>query len=296
MEENYAPSQNESKKETKGFVTRLSHKIKKTIGLTSSNKPDILLDNPLSAQINRKPESRLPTIITRVNNDTAHIAKLIRSEKKSNLFEEECIPCKKDKYKASNSDSDTDSDTDLDTKVHFRNIQAQVQEVQSANCHGPTGPFSNTVICLNRDTEQLLAKDAAILWTLNPIKAGDIANITNTSEIFIWKPGFYIVYYNICSPQSCKFSLFKNGDIVSGSTTNYTVGSAQNSVRLIMVVNKSDLSFPTSLSPIGFATKIEVVNHTQTIPNVRLMSLNTMDMGTSTQMVATISISLLSAI
>ena len=264
MEENYIPIQNESKKETKGFVTRLSHKIQKTIGLTSSNKPDILLDNQISSQIKLKDEPSLPTTITLLDNqfldnETTQICEpkmkqLIRSEKKSNLFEEEeekekeDITCKKDK-----KDTDSDSDTEPCTEVRFR----EVQIVQLTGCHGPTGPpgppgpYLNTLIYLTRDTEQQLAKAEAIQWTLQPIKVGNIDNITNTSDIFIWKAGFYSVY-------------------------------------------KSDLTFPTSISPTGFAAKIEVVNYTSTTPNIRLVRLNGSD--TFPQMVATISISLLSEI
>jgi hypothetical protein len=309
MEENCSPIQNESTKETKGFVTRISHKIQKTIGLTSSNKPDILLDNQVSSQIKLKSESQFPTTITILDNqfldnDPTQIFepkmnKLIRSEKKFNLFEEEEekekeeISCKKDK-----KDTDSDSsDTDPCTEVRFR----EVQIVQLTGCHGPTGPpgppgpaspYLNALIYLTRDTEQQLATEEAIQWTLQPIKVGDIDNITNTSDIFIWKAGFYSVCYNVCSQQPCNFALVKNGDIVSGSTINAISGFTQNSVLLIMCINKSDLSFPTSISPTGFAAKIKIVNYTATTPHVRLIRLN--DRDTFPQMVATISISLLS--
>jgi hypothetical protein len=306
MEENYSPIQNESKKETKGFVTRLSHKIQKTIGLTSSNKPDILLDKHISSQIKLKTEPNLPATITIVDNqmldyETIQICepktnKLIRSEKKANLFEEEEeeIICKKDKNKDKDSDSNSDSETC--TEVRFREIQI----VQLTGCHGPTGPpgptgsSSNTLIYLNRETEQQLAKEDAIQWTLKPIKVGDIDNITNTSDIFIWKAGFYSVCYSLCSQQPCNFALVKNGDIVSGSTINSISGFTQSSVLLIMCINKSDLTFPTSISPIGFAAKITVVNYTATTPNIRLIRLNGRD--TFPQMVATLSITLLSEI
>jgi hypothetical protein len=305
MEENYSPIQNESKKETKCFVTRLSHKIKKTIGLTSSNKPDILLDNHISSQINLKSAPSLPDTITILDNqfladETMQICEpkmkqLIRSEKKANLFEEEEeIICKKDKNKDKDSDSNSDSETC--TEVRFREIQI----VQLTGCRGPTGPpgptgsSSNTLIYLNRETEQQLAKEDAIQWTLKPIKVGDIDNITNTSDIFIWKAGFYSVCYSLCSQQPCNFALVKNGDIVSGSTINSISGFTQSSVLLIMCINKSDLTFPTSISPIGFAAKITVVNYTATTPNIRLIRLNGRD--TFPQMVATLSITLLSEI
>jgi hypothetical protein len=281
--EEYASIQHESKKETKDFVTRLSHKIQKTVGLIS-NKQDILLDSQISSQINMNTESCFPATSNELVNDFApQITKLIRSEKRLDLFEDDDIFSKKDKYKG------TDSDMDLDTGLHFRDIH---EERLIGRCGSPC-PFSNTFIYLDRDTEQLLAKDSAIQWTSNPIKLGDIGNIANTSEIFIWKPGLYLVYYNVCSQQACKFLLFKNGDIVSGSTINYIAGFNQNSVLLSMSVNNSDFTFPTSVSPTGFAAKIEVVNHTPTTP-VKLMNLNTTD--NSPQMVATIRISLLSEI
>jgi hypothetical protein len=304
MEENYATSQNESKKETKGFVTRLSHKIQKTIGLTSSNKQDILLDNQISSQIKLKYEPNLPDTITIIDNQfldndiietvEPKMKTLIRSEKKLNIFEdrEEDITCKK------NEDKDTDSDTDTETctEVRFRDIQV----VQLTGCRGPPGPQgppgsrSNTLIYLNREIEQQLAKEEAIQWTLKSIKVGDIDNITNTSDIFIWKAGYYSVYYSLCSQQPCNFALVKNGDIVFGSTINAISGFTQSSVHLIISINKSDLSFPISISPTGFAAKIAVVNYTAATPNIRLIHLNSRD--TFPQMVASISISLLSEI
>lgn len=305
MEATYAPRQYASKKETKGFVTRLSHKIQKTIGLTSSNKPDILLDNHISKQIKLKSEAQFPTTITILDNQIQicepKTNKLVRSEKKANLFEEEEKEkenCKKDK----DIDIDSDSDTDTCTEVRFREIQI----VQLTGCHGPTGPTgppgppgppgvcSNTLIYLARETEQQLATEEAIQWSLQPIKVGDIDNITNTSDIFIWKAGVYSVYYNVCSQQPCNFALVKNGDIVCGSTINTTSGFTQSSILLIMCINKSELSFPTSISPTGFAAKIKVVNYTATTPNIRLIRINSRD--TFPQMAATISISLVAEI
>lgn len=297
MEENCTTIQNESKKESNGFVTRLSHKIQKTIGLTSSNKPDILLDNHISKQIKLKSEAQFPTTITILDNQIQicepKTNKLVRSEKKANLFEEEKEKCKKDK------DIDSDSDTDTCTEVRFREIQI----VQLTGCHGPPGPTgptgppgvcSNTLIYLARETEQQLATEEAIQWTLQPIKVGDIDNIANTSDIFIWKAGLYSVYYNVCSQQPCNFALVKNGDIVCGSTINTTSGFTQSSILLIMCINKSELSFPTSISPTGFAAKIKVVNYTATTPNIRLIRINSRD--TFPQMSATISISLVDEI
>ena len=299
MEENYSSIQNESKKETKGFVTRISHKIQKTIGLTSSNKPDILLDNQISSQIKLKYEPTLPTTITIVDNQfldndiietvEPKMKRLIRSEKKLNIFEEdEDITCKKD------NDSDSNSDSETCTEVRFR----EVQVVQLTGCRGPTGPpgprcpCSNTLIYLNREIDQQLAKEEAIEWTLKPIKVGDIDNTTNTSDIFVWKAGFYSVYYSLCSQQPCNFALVKNGDIVPGSTINSISGFTQNSILLIICINQLDLSFPTSISPTGFAAKIEVVNYTVSTPNIQLIRINSRD--TFPQMVANISISLLS--
>ena len=78
-----------------------------------------------------------------------------------------------------------------------------------------------------------------------------------------------MVYYNLCHTQPCKFSLFKNGVVMHGSTIN----SSQNSSFLIIRIDSTDFICDEPLSPTGRAVKLEVVNHTSMDPNVQLVTI-----------------------
>jgi hypothetical protein len=271
------------KKEPKTFVTRMSHKIQKTLGVVTS-KNDVLDDLPTET-LQLKPVP-LETLQLHIHSETLPLEpekekekdkdkeketlsqifeptvnKLSRSTKMADLFasDEEC--------------KEDEEDEDSCKEVHFK----EVQIVKITGCVGPTGPpgptakpFSNTFICVNRATEQLLAKDDAIIWTSNTIKVGDINNVVNASGIYIWRPGYYMVYYNLCHKQPCKFSLFKNGVLVDGSTITSSINSLQNSSFVIVRIDSTDF---TSLSPSGLAAKLEVVNHTPTVQNNHIVAL-----------------------
>ena len=275
------------KKEPKTFVTRMSHKIQKTLGVVTS-KNDVLDDLPTETlQLKPIPSVPLETLQLNIHPETLplepekekdkekdketlsqifepSVNKISRSTKMADLFatEEEC-----------KEEGNEEEDEDSCKEVHFK----EVQIVKITGCVGPTGPpgptakpFSNTFICVNRATEQLLAKDDAIIWTSNTIKVGDINNVVNASGIYIWRPGYYMVYYNLCHKQPCKFSLFKNGALVDGSTINSSIDSSQNSSFVIVRIDSSDF---TSLSPSGLAAKLEVVNHTPTVQNNHIVAL-----------------------
>jgi hypothetical protein len=268
-----------SSKESKSIATRISHKIQKTLGV--SNKDISIEDKPVN--------------------------RLIRSTKMIDLFAAEEIPYvhkvdREESEKDDESKEDDKSKEDVDSKEDDKSKEDDCQEicfrevkiVNITGCVGPTGPpgpllpFSNTFICLNRETEQILSKEDPIIWTSNQIKVGDINNDVNTSGIFIWRPGYYIVYYNLYHQQPCQFSLFKNGVVINGSTINSSTGSSQNSSFLIVRIDSADFICDEPLSPTGRAVKIEVINHTSTVSNIQLVVLNG-----KPQVVATISVVLL---
>jgi hypothetical protein len=256
------------KKEPKTFVTRISHKIQKTLGSTTS-KNDVIDDLQTNTiQIKPEPLHQVPLHQVPLQSVPLHqesleqifepsVNKLTRSTKMADLL-------------ASEEKEEESEEEDSCKEVHFK----EVQIVKITGCVGPTGPaampFSSTFICVNRETEQILAKDDAIIWTSNKIKVGDISHVVNASGIYIWRPGYYMVYYNLCHRQPCQFSLFKNGAFVDGSTINSTIDSSQNSSFVIVRIDSSDF---TSLSPTGLAAKLEVVNHTPTVQNAPLVAL-----------------------
>jgi hypothetical protein len=259
------------KKEPKSIVTRISHKIQKTLGVSNT---DIVFEPCDDKSVNR----------------------LIRSTKMIDLLAVEEIPyVHKDEREEEENEKEEETEIEEEktcdieddcTEICFR----EVKIVKITGCAGPTGPsgpllpFSNTFICLNRETKQILSKEDPIIWTSTQLKVGDINNVVNTSGIFIWRPGYYIVYYNLHHQQPCQFSLFKNGVVINGSTT----GSLQNSSFLIIRIDSSDFICTEPLSPTGRAVKIEVVNHTPDVPNIQLVVLNG-----ETPVVSTISVVLL---
>ena len=264
----------------KGIVTRVSHKIQKTLGMSNNGMSNNGMSNNGMSNTNNQNN--------KIEHDSCVNESPEKEEKKSEKSEEE--------EKSEHSDDELTCDDDESKKICFRNVQV----LELSGCKGPTGPtgpigpntvVSSTFIHLDRQTEQLLAKEDAIIWDANPIKVGNIDNTLNTSEIYVWKPGYYFVYYNLYNQQPCQFSLFKNGNVVQGSTICSGSGNSQNSSALVLLISPSDLISPTSLSPTGLAAKIEVVNHTSTVPTIKLSILN--GGSASPQITATVSMFLL---
>ena len=271
------------KKEPKNLVTRMSHKIQKTLGVVTS-KNDVLYNLPsetLQIQLKSSPLEPLPleSVPLQIHRETLPLEQehelFLQEDNLSQIFEPSVNKLNRstkmaDLFASEEKEDEEEEEEDSCKEVHFK----EVQIVKITGCVGPTGPaampFSNTFICVNRETEQLLAKDDAIIWTSNKIKVGDISHVVNASGIYIWRPGYYMVYYNLCHRQPCQFSLFKNGAFVDGSTINSTIDSSQNSSFVIVRIDSSDF---TSLSPSGLAAKLEVVNHTPTVQHAPLVTL-----------------------
>jgi hypothetical protein len=138
---------------------------------------------------------------------------------------------------------------------------------------GATGPiaFEPTFIHVARLTEQILLAEENVIFDSIAVNYGDCGLIPSTSEVVLWAAGYYNVYFNIYHQEPCQFSVFLNDVIALDSIVGSPTGAAQNSSSLILQVVPSDLLyFPTSLSPSGFAAKIEFRNHTSFAPSITL--------------------------
>ena len=265
------------KKEPKSIATRISHKIQKTLGVSNT---DIVFE-PRDNLIKPSSDNRLirstkmidlfaAEEVPYVHKDEGEESEDAKEEEEKEEEDKEDDDREEDAKSCDKKEYDKEEDEKSCGKVEDDNCQEicfrEVQIVKITGCVGPTGPpgpllpFSNTFICLNRETEQVLSKEDPIIWTSNTIKVGDINNVVNASGIYIWRPGYYMVYYNLCHKQPCQFSLFKNGTVINGSTT----GSLQNSSFIIVRIDSADFISP---SPTGLAAKLEVVNHTSTVQN-----------------------------
>jgi hypothetical protein len=139
---------------------------------------------------------------------------------------------------------------------------------------GPCCPFSHTFIHLDRETDQFLKQEESVLWDKNAIIYGDCGHISGQDGWYVWRPGFYHVYYNLYHQEPCQFTLFKNGLPLPGSTTGSPTGASQNSSALIIEVTSADFITPFSGAPGGVAAEFKLTNHTSFVPLVLLNGLS----------------------
>ena len=147
---------------------------------------------------------------------------------------------------------------------------------------GPEGPegrpgkdcsCSNvTFIHADRTTDQVLAQEDNVIFDESgPIYYGGATLDPSTSDILIWQPGWYKLFFNVCHQEPCQFAVFMNNTLVPGTIIGSPTGASQNSSTVIFHITASDASgTATDLSPTGFAALIHLRNHTSYVPFVTL--------------------------
>jgi len=158
---------------------------------------------------------------------------------------------------------------------------------------GPIGltgpPFSPTFIHVDRETDQEINLEEAVIWNANQVTYGGAGHNSGESQLYIWNTGYYHVYYNLYHQEPCQFSMFKNGSVIPSTTTGSPTGSSQISGTSIILLTEADFTTPTTLSPSGFAASLEVVNHTSYAPVIHLNGLTGSGSATP-QTVATVTV------
>jgi hypothetical protein len=159
--------------------------------------------------------------------------------------------------------------------------QGKTGPVGEMGPEGPTGPegkegkestISGTFISAYSMLEQKIEKGNPIVFETHSAVYGECAHAPNSSEIFIWRAGFYHVYTNIYHLESCQFSVFKNAaSIIPNSTVGSIGGSSQNTTIFIMQITEDDMITQTTLSPSGYACKLQLVNNTFFVQHVTLI-------------------------
>jgi hypothetical protein len=139
----------------------------------------------------------------------------------------------------------------------------------STESMGP--PCSNnysfpTFINAYSNSEQKIEKDKCIIFDYTNSLFGNCIHIPNTSEIYIWRPGYYSVYTSIFHMESCQFSLIKNSKFIAPvSTVGSFFGSSQNTNYFIIQLEENDMIMPLALSNTGYACKLQIINNTQSL-------------------------------
>jgi hypothetical protein len=125
---------------------------------------------------------------------------------------------------------------------------------------------------MDRREEQILAAEEAVIFDASDfITYGECGHVQNTSEVFVWGAGYYKVLFTLYHIEPCQFTIFLNDAPHPGTITGSPTGSSVCTLAHIIYLSPSDVSVsPTSLSPTGFAAKIQIVNHTSYAPFITL--------------------------
>jgi hypothetical protein len=134
---------------------------------------------------------------------------------------------------------------------------------------GPTGVFSADFIHVYSESEQTILTEFPIVFDGVRYVMGGLGMAPFTSNVYVWQPGYYNIQTLFHHIEACQFQIFKNG-VAFGSPFSSPTGATMVTYTSIIYIDASDLTEPTSLSPTGFATKIEVRNHTSYNPAIRL--------------------------
>ena len=148
---------------------------------------------------------------------------------------------------------------------------------------GPTGPSglnsymrSKTYLSIYSTKEQYIVVDEAIQFEENTALNGHCMHVPGTTEIYLWKPGYYVVNLSVYTLEPCQFSIIKNMlYIVKGSTIGSISGSSQNTHTYIMCITEDDIINEYSKSPTNKACVLCIVNSSSISRGVNLYGSNT---------------------
>jgi len=166
---------------------------------------------------------------------------------------------------------------------------------------GPVGPpgvsssggSCDTFLNIYSTQQQQVAANSSVVFHLNNYIKGCCAHEPGTAAVCVWKPGFYHVYTNMYHIESCQFSLYKNNDIIPGSTIGSMAGSCQNSSVSIVQITDADICMPYPGSPTGNACVLQLINNTPYIQSVSLYDSSSLGY-TMSQIVASLTLFFLS--
>ena len=139
---------------------------------------------------------------------------------------------------------------------------------------GATGSLSQTFLHIYSTVDQFLSAEQSVAFDSENALVGNCYHAVGDIYVYIYKAGYYHIYTNLYHQESCQFSLFMNGNIITGSTIGSPTGSSQNSTGLIVKIEPSDLITPLPVSPFTPSAQIDVRNHTSFIPVVTLNGLS----------------------
>jgi hypothetical protein len=137
------------------------------------------------------------------------------------------------------------------------------------------GLIYQTFITAYSLTDQVLSVDEPIIFDTHSALFGDCLHIDNSPDIWLWKPGNYMVSIVICPIERCQFSFIKNTTtIIPGATFGVNALSSQTSITFIMLLDDTDFTeqVPSSTGNVLNGCRIQVVNTSSLTETVTLYS------------------------
>lgn len=135
---------------------------------------------------------------------------------------------------------------------------------------GPAGPSSSTdnrpktFMTAYSTTEQQLNQGEMVIFDNHETMIGNCAHMPNTSEIWVWNSGHYLINSSVYHLQACQFSILKNSSIIIPcSTVGSITGSTQNTNLFITYISDADINIHSTLSPTGFVCKLQLMNNSE---------------------------------
>ena len=160
------------------------------------------------------------------------------------------------------------------------NYEIEMEYIGPTGPTGPPGPIGNIefsakktdVLSVYTTRQQEIATNNHVMFDFNSVVQGNCYHEPGKSELWVWTPGCYCVYYSLYTAEPCQFSLSKNDSLViPGSTIGSVIGSSQNTHMFVIQVTDDDISVETGLETPKVACKLQLINNTTSTTNITLI-------------------------
>ncbi len=144
----------------------------------------------------------------------------------------------------------------------------------SGNTFITNGLIYQTFITAYSLTDQVLSVDEPIVFDTHSALFGDCLHIDNSPDIWLWKPGNYMVSIMICPIERCQFSFIKNTtSIIPGGTFGVNAMFSQAGITFIMLLEDADFTVQVpGAENVLNGCRIQVVNTSSLTQTVTLYS------------------------
>lgn len=160
------------------------------------------------------------------------------------------------------------------------NYEFETEYIGPTGPTGPAGPAGSTevstkkvdILSVYTNRQQEIATNGFVEFDFNGAMYGNCYHEPGKSELWVWTPGCYCVYYSLYTAEPCQFSLSKNDSLViPGSTIGSVIGSSQNTHMFVVQITGDDMTTETGLETPKMACKLQLINNTTSTSSITLI-------------------------